>query len=116
MESLVPLLQAQDRDTGFRKMAGSAKVANAVLRPAVEERPRTGHASPCGQRIVIFCADNEVTSVAVSVVAVLARAGRDQVFLMTVVPTIMQQGAGKHLVEHYAKQLSCLLIQVRKRC
>ena len=68
-----------------------------------------------GQRIVVFCADNEVTQTAVDMVALLARAGRDQVFLVTVVPTVLQQAQGNQLLIRYYQQLSQVLIQVRIR-
>ena len=48
-------------------------------------------------------------------VALLARAGRDQVFLVTVVPTVLQQAQGNQLLIRYYQQLSQVLIQVRIR-
>ena len=127
----MPLLQLQDRDMSFRKVAGSAQVANASI--VVAQRVASPNAAtsgslgaivdpgssrglrspPAGQKIVVFCADNDVTQTAISTVALLARAGRDQVFLVTVVPTAMQQAQGSSLVMRYYQQLSQVLIQVR---
>ena len=119
MECLVPLLQVQDRDLSFRKVAGSAQVSNAVIVTAEPQRgvsPTLGASDSArrssGQRIVVFCTDNDVTQTAVEMVALMARAGRDQVFLMTVVPTAVQQAQGKELVVKYYQQLSQVLIQV----
>ena len=109
----------------FRKVAGSAQVANASIVLATQRvsspsataasvgDPSGGPRSPPGgQRIVIFCSDNEVTQTAVNTVALLARAGRDQVFLVTVVSSEVQQAQGSALVMRYYQELTQVLIQV----
>ncbi len=141
------LLQAQDQDPSFRQVAGSAKIPKGGLRPASNDRPSTAAPAPEGQRIVVFCEDNDgeetccpisffsyrsclshltkfpstiypilaVTSVAMSVVAIMAQAGRDHVFLVTVVPTALQQEQGKRLVMRCAQQLQRVMVQVGRR-
>jgi len=127
VESLVPLIKAQDQNMSFRKAAGSSRVSNAAIVTAELQTPRARSVSASGlsadliggrqpwsgQRIVIFCADNQVTQAAVDTVALMTHAGRDQVLLVTVVPTTLQLGQGRALVTRYHQQLSQLLIQVR---
>uniref|UniRef100_A0A7S2VUP2 Uncharacterized protein n=1 Tax=Chlamydomonas chlamydogama TaxID=225041 RepID=A0A7S2VUP2_9CHLO len=127
LEDLVPLMQAQDHDYTFRQVAASAQVQQAhLISPPTSSSSSTDSASGNGthrrnarpgslcipQRIVIFCANNDATQVAVNFVATIARS-RDTVHLMTVVPTSFQQQAGQQLVIHYYKQLTKMMIDTK---
>eukprot|EP00198_Chlamydomonas_reinhardtii_P001742 XP_001691078.1 predicted protein [Chlamydomonas reinhardtii] len=82
VDDLIPLLLAQDRSAAFRDI-----------------------------RILVYVAANDVTQLAVNLVLLMARPGRDVVHLVTVVHSSLQLAAGQQLVLRFLKQLSNAMIE-----
>lgn len=119
-QELVPIAQAQDCVQEFRDVAGgtmvaAARIATATLSPSATLATTTPARVAAGHRVVVFCADNDVTHTAVEFAACFARSGRDEVFLCTVVPSQAHMGTGSQLLSRFAKQLSRNMIKVRPR-
>ncbi|KAG2445998.1 hypothetical protein HXX76_000601 [Chlamydomonas incerta] len=118
VDDLIPLLLAQDRSAAFRDIvaanlaagaggegggAGATVVASPQLMCANTAKP--------GQRILVYVAANDVTQLAVNLVLLMARPGRDVVHLVTVVHNSLQQAAGQQLALRFLKQLSNAMIE-----
>ncbi|KAG2427779.1 hypothetical protein HXX76_012104 [Chlamydomonas incerta] len=91
VDALLPLLQAQDNNTAFRQLVMSCRdeemrlaAGMAAMAPGAAG-PRALLAHPGAQRIVVFVVSNSVSAAAVSMAASMARPGRDNVTIATVV-------------------------------
>lgn len=124
VDDLIPLLLAQDRSAAFRHIlaqTNEAAAAAAGILPADgpdASAAATGAArgpqvlmSKSGVRLVVFVASNDVTQLAVNLVLMMARPGRDVVHLVTVVHNSLQLTQGQQLVLKYLKQVSNAMIE-----
>ncbi|KAG2494492.1 hypothetical protein HYH03_007261 [Edaphochlamys debaryana] len=110
VDDLIPLLMAQDRSASFRDIVsghggGGEGGAQVVVAPLALL------SSKQGQRILLFIANNDVTQLAVNLVLMMARPGRDVVHLVTVVHNSLQSAAGQALVVKYLNQISNAMIE-----
>ncbi|GLI58956.1 hypothetical protein VaNZ11_000674 [Volvox africanus] len=134
VDDLIPLLLAQDHSAAFRdiiaasndgvrdsafpggdgaagpgaaaSVGGSASAGAAGCSPAMvlmTTKP--------GIRILLFIASNDVTQLAVNLVLLMARPGRDVVHLVTVVHNSLQMPSGQALLLKYLKQISNAMIE-----
>ncbi|KAG2452561.1 hypothetical protein HYH02_002798 [Chlamydomonas schloesseri] len=118
VDDLIPLLLSQDRSTSFRDIvaanleagAGSNSESGGAGALAGPQLMCANAAKP-GQRILVYIAANDVTQLAVNLVLLMARPGRDVVHLVTVVHTSLQLAAGQQLVLRFLKQLSNAMIE-----
>ncbi|EFJ40761.1 hypothetical protein VOLCADRAFT_99345 [Volvox carteri f. nagariensis] len=65
-----------------------------------------------GQCIVILVAENESTSMAVQLVMALVKPGRDRVVLVTVVPSVLQESAGRLLLRKHEMSIMKTMVDV----
>ncbi|KAG2452757.1 hypothetical protein HYH02_002987 [Chlamydomonas schloesseri] len=107
VDALLPLLQAQDNNTTFRQLIMSCRDEEmrlaAGMAPPGGPGPRgLAMSHPAAQRIVVFVVANSVSSAAVSMAASLARPGRDNVTIATVVSdaTLFRDRAEALLAKH----------------
>ncbi|GIL97914.1 hypothetical protein Vretimale_3488 [Volvox reticuliferus] len=130
VDDLIPLLLAQDHSAAFRDIIAGANdgVRESVSRggdgaagpgAAASASGGTAGSSPAmvlmttkpGIRILLFIASNDVTQLAVNLVLLMARPGRDVVHLVTVVHNSLQMPTGQALLLKYLKQISNAMIE-----
>ncbi|KAG1666285.1 hypothetical protein FOA52_004766 [Chlamydomonas sp. UWO 241] len=122
VEDLIPLLLEQDHDMRFRRAAGaSAQSASSLVAHkggstntnAAAPSPAPSASARGGQLIVVLCSDNSVTVTALELVKLIARPGRDEVSLVTVVRSTLQQEDGRQLLMRLGRELARAMIMPR---
>ncbi|GIL47589.1 hypothetical protein Vafri_4374 [Volvox africanus] len=132
VDDLIPLLLAQDHSAAFRDIiaasnegvrdsdgAGGPGAAASVGGGAAAGAAGAAGCSPAmvlmttkpGIRILLYIASNDVTQLAVNLVLLMARPGRDVVHLVTVVHNSLQMPSGQALLLKYLKQISNAMIE-----
>ncbi|EFJ50592.1 hypothetical protein VOLCADRAFT_116765 [Volvox carteri f. nagariensis] len=120
VDDLIPLLLAQDHSAAFRDIiAASSDMASLADAAAAAGGGGGDGARPAmvlmttkpGIRILLYIAANEVTQLAVNLVLLMARPGRDVVHLVTVVHNSLQMPSGQALLLKYLKQISNAMIE-----
>ena len=102
VESLIPLLKAQDRDSAFLKAAGLSSNIVTQLRRSIDlKSPSNSISNRASQRILVLCCNNKVNEKGLDFAARLSKPD-DEIILLTVVDTDLDlSDAKKLLLDHH---------------
>lgn len=131
IDALAAAVQSQDRTHAFRRAIGHGRQKSpspqrqhrasdtmevvghhqgfnirppGTAPPGLTRSPAVGGTSTTavvGQHIVVFVADNEATKMALSLAMAFIRPGVDVLHLVTLVPSVVQEQAGKELLKRF---------------